>query len=152
MRSLLYIKQKDILISGAGDKDLRLWNMSTYKCEKIIRGVDCSGSNSLYQIDENKIFVGGNQIISLVNISRCVIEKQFQFSNMGNVNCFTRLRDGEIICGCENKGIFYVFNVEEKSFKMIKDSNIDKINDIVSINDETVISCSEDGTIRVWMY
>ena len=61
MRSLLYIKQKDILILGAGDKDLRLWNMLTYKCENIISGVDCSGSNSIYQIDENKNIVGGNQ-------------------------------------------------------------------------------------------
>ena len=87
-----------------------------------------------------------------VNISTCKIENKFTFSNMGNVNFFTRLRDGKIICGCENKGMFYVYDVERKSFRLIKDNNINKINDLVSINDEIVISCSDDGTIRVWMY
>ena len=31
--SLLYIKERDILISGSFDVTLHLWNMSTYQCD-----------------------------------------------------------------------------------------------------------------------
>ena len=34
VNSLLYIKERDIVISGSYDMTLRLWNMSTYQCIK----------------------------------------------------------------------------------------------------------------------
>ena len=47
--SFLYIKERDIMISGADDGTLRIWNMSTYQCEKVIKGVKCYSTNFLYQ-------------------------------------------------------------------------------------------------------
>ena len=46
--SLLYIKERDVIISGSRDKTLYLWNMSTYQCDKVLEGVDCTFPNSLY--------------------------------------------------------------------------------------------------------
>ena len=57
--SLLYIKERDILISGSSDVTLRIWNMSTYQCDKVIKGVRCCFTNSLYQIDKDRVIVGG---------------------------------------------------------------------------------------------
>ena len=45
--SLLYIKERDMMISGADDTLLLLWNMSTYQCETVIEGVHCCSPNSL---------------------------------------------------------------------------------------------------------
>ena len=45
--SLLYIKERDVMISGSDDETLRLWNMSTYQCENVIEGVECSSTNAL---------------------------------------------------------------------------------------------------------
>ena len=56
--SLLYIKERDIMISGSWDGTLRLWNMSTYQCDKVIERVGCYSTNSLYQIDKNRVIVG----------------------------------------------------------------------------------------------
>ena len=53
VKSLLYMKERDILISGSWDETLRLWNMSTYQCDKVIKGVRCYCHNSLYQIDKD---------------------------------------------------------------------------------------------------
>ena len=37
--SILYIKERDIMISGAYDRTIRLWNMSTYQCDRVIEGL-----------------------------------------------------------------------------------------------------------------
>ena len=64
------------MISGAKDETLRLWNMSTYQCDKVIEGVDrCFTHNSLYQIDKDRVIVGGANSFSIVNIDKCIIEK-----------------------------------------------------------------------------
>ena len=47
VNSLLYIKERDIMISGSSDGKLCLWNMSTYQCENVIEGVECSSTNAL---------------------------------------------------------------------------------------------------------
>ena len=60
--SILYIKEKDIMISGSLDRTIRLWNMSTYQCMKVIEEVECIDNNSLYQIDNDRVIVGGDKI------------------------------------------------------------------------------------------
>ena len=37
--SLLYIKERDVMISGSWDETLRIWNMSTYQCITVIKGI-----------------------------------------------------------------------------------------------------------------
>ena len=150
VRSLLYIKEKDIMISGANDNTLRMWNMSTYTCDNMINGVNCSGTNALYQIDENTIIVGEYQKFTIVNISRCVIENICQNKTLYYVNCFLKLTDNLILCGCDN-GIFYLYNKNTNKGKIIKDDDENKkINDLLPLNDETFISCSGNCPLRVW--
>ena len=60
VNSLLYMKERDVMISRSYDVTLRIWNMSTYQCDKVIEGVDCCCfNNSLYQIDKDRVIVGG---------------------------------------------------------------------------------------------
>ena len=83
--SLLYIKERDMMISGSDDDTLRLWNMSTYQCENIIKEVDSCSLNSLYQIDKDRVIVGGYNIFTIVNIDKCKIEKTIKDEAFGFV-------------------------------------------------------------------
>ena len=88
--SLLYIKERDVIISGSGEVTLRLWNMSTYQCDKVIEGVLCCFNNSLYQIDKDRVIVGGFISFSIVNIDKCVIEKTIiEAKSIGHVIVFS---------------------------------------------------------------
>ncbi|MDD6137147.1 MAG: hypothetical protein PUB54_08295, partial [Lachnospiraceae bacterium] len=87
--SLLYIKERDVMISGSGDDTLRLWNMSTYQCDKVIEGVRCCFINSLYQIDKDRVIVGGYKSFCVVNIDKCVIEKRIEDESLGYVFCLS---------------------------------------------------------------
>ena len=83
---------------------LHLWNMSTYQCITVIEGVDCCSTNSLYQIDKDRVIVGGYvNSFSIVNIDKCIIEKRIKDESLGDVCCFLKFRDNKtILCGCNN--------------------------------------------------
>ena len=58
--SILKLKKKDVLISSSYyDYILRFWNATTYQIITILEGVKCYKSNSLIEIDNNRIAVGG---------------------------------------------------------------------------------------------
>ena len=152
VNSLLYIKERDVMLSGSWDDTLCLWNMSTYQCDKVIEGVYYCSHNSLYQIDKDRVIVGGDKSFSIVNIDKCVIEKTINVKLLRYVDCFLKLRDNKtILCGCI-KGIFCFYDMNTEQYKITNDNHNDDITDILLIDDNTFLSCSIDGNIKVWRY
>ena len=45
--SLMYIKGKNIMVSGSNDRTLRLWAVQTYQCVTVIVGINCFLPNSI---------------------------------------------------------------------------------------------------------
>ena len=150
--SLLYIKERDIMISGSEDDTLLLWNMSTYQCMTVMEGVYCCWINALYQIDKDRVIVGGKNSFSIVNIDKCEIEKRIEDKSLGYVRCFLKLRDNKtILCGCRN-GIFFFYDMKREESRITKNNHNNNILDLLLIDDNTFLSCSKDKTIKVWKY
>ena len=148
--SLLYIKERDVMISGS--KTLHLWNMSIYQCDEVIEGVDCCLTNSLYQIDKDRVIVGGDKSFCIMNIDKCVIENRIDDESFEGVFCFLKLRDNKtILCGCGNR-IFCFYDMKTEHYKITKNNHNDAITDLLLIDDNTFLSCSDDTTIKVWRY
>ena len=140
------------MLYGSFDYTLRLWNMSTYQCITVIKGVDCSNTNSLYQIDKDRVIVGGANSFSIVNIDKCVIEKTINVKSIGYVRCFLKFRDNKtILCGGYN-GIFCFYDMNTEQYKITNDNHQFAITDLLLIDDNTFLSCSWDNTIKVWKY
>ena len=86
-----------------------------------------------------------------MNIDKCVIEKIIKDYSLGDVDCFLKLRDNKtILCGCPH-GIFF-YDMNTKQYKIINDNHNGNINDLLLIDDNTFLSCSFDGNIKVWRY
>ena len=140
------------MISGSWDGTLRLWNMSTYQCDKVIEGVDCCSTNSLYQIDKDRVIVGEHKSFCIVNIDKCVIENRIDDESFKGVDCFLKFRDNKtILCGCNN-GIFCFYDMNTEQYKITNDNHCYAISDLLLIDDNTFLSCSLDNTIKVWRY
>ena len=141
------------MISQSYDDTLRLWNMSTYQCDKVIKGVLCCLTNSLYQIDKDRVIVCGYDSFCIVNIDKCIIEKIIiEDESIGDVRCFLKLRDNKtILCGCDY-GIFCFYDMNTKQYKITKNNHNKAITDLLLIDDNTFLSCSRDSTIKVWRY
>ena len=87
--SLLYLEDKDVLLSGSLDKTLRLWNMSNYQCVTIINNVQCYSNNALYRIDNDRIIVGTDDKFSIVNIIA-----KMSFNTLDNMHVLSPLSYG----------------------------------------------------------
>ena len=149
--SIVYIKEKDIVISASSNGKLCLWNMSTYKSVKVIEGVECSSTNALYQIDKDRVIVGGMSSFCIVNIDKYAIEKIIKDEQMIYVHCFLQLRDKTSILGeCCYYGLFCLYDMKTKQYKIKNHKNT--VNDFLLIDDNTFLSCSWDKTIDVWKY
>ena len=57
----------------------------------------------------------------------------------------------EILCGC-GEGTFCVYNLSKGSYEMIQSEHTDSINNIIKLDDNTIVSCSSDNTLKVWKY
>ena len=94
------------MISGSSDDTLRLWNMSTYQIITVIEGIKCCFINGLYQIDSDRVIVGGFHAFCIVNIDNCIIEQTIRDGGFIHIRCFLKLRDNNtILFGC-NDGLF----------------------------------------------
>ena len=151
------------MISVSTEGLFRIWNLSAYQLMSVITNVlshdiswEYNENNSLYQIDKDRVIVGGVNEIYIVNIDKCLIEDIVKIiSNnytIRTVNSFIKLGDNKtILCGC-CVGLFCLYNIETKEYKITRKNHKGLINDLLQINNNTFLSCSFDKTIRVWKY
>ena len=125
--------------------------MSTFKVIKAIKGISCCSNNGLYQIDSDRVIIGSYNKICIVNIDKGSIESEIKDNKLGAVRCFIKLRDNKtILCGCD-KGMFCLLDLNTKEYTL-QENNSHTINDILSLSQELLISCSDDKTIKIWKY
>ena len=155
--SLLYIKEKDILVSGGFDYILRIYNMKSYQCINTINDIECYNPNSIYQIDKERIIIGGRDYITIVNIDKYVIENKIS-SQLCAVCSFVQLSDKKtVLCGCN--GHYYVPKdsyikeiKKEENFNLYELMIKRCINCFITTDENTFLSASDDGNIIVWKY
>ena len=152
VNSIIFLKGKDKLISGGNDNYICIWNISTYKCEIIMKGVSCSYSNGMIEIDNNTIMVGGEKTIVIINVDKNRIERKIKQNNINYVYSLMKLRDGKILCGCKT-GVLGIYNIKLNNFFFPNHkAHKSTITDLLRINTHQFISCSPDNTIKVWDY
>ena len=115
-------------------------------------------NNSLYQIDKDRVIVGGVNEIYIVNIDKCLIEDIVKIiSNnytIGTVNSFIKLGDNKtILCGC-CVGLFCLYNIETKEYKIIdtETSSIEKIYCLIRIDKHSFISYCNSKKVTLRHY
>ena len=146
--SIIQLKDKEYIISGSEDLTLRIWNISIYQCYSVIKGVECIYTNSLLEY-KNKVIVGGFQKITIVNLDKCIIEKEAINKDINRVNSLLHYKDGMILCGCVG-GFVCLFNVNDYKFTFQKTKlHSGQISCLLKINDNKIISSSYDNTIKI---
>ena len=98
-------------------------------------------------MNKDRVIVGGIEAVYIVDIDKYVIEKIIQDTTFGFVQCFLKLRI-TILFGCSG-GLFLFNEINTKQYNI---QNNDDITDLLMIDDNTFLSCSQDNTIKVWQY
>ena len=118
---------------------------------KIINDVECAWNNSLLEIDNNRIIVGGKNVITIVNISNDIIEHQIKKDELDYVFSLIQLIDGNILCGC-SYGLICLYDIK-LNILLFREEEIhnEYVFCLLNINKYQFIS-SSDNEIKVWEY
>ena len=143
------------MLSGSYESVLRVWNMPTYQCIAVIENVRWRTANGIYQIDNNRVIIGGMDSITAFNIDKYIIEDKIVDKFFNTMYCFLKLRDNKtILCG-NLIGRFCYYDINTKQYRITKDNKIficAYLTNLVKIDDNTFISSCQNKRIDVWNY
>lgn len=153
VNSIIQLKGKEILISGSGGDDgsLRIWCLKTYKCKKVLKNILCCYYNSMIELSNNRVAVGGENKIFIINTITFQTEQYIKNEVIGFVNSIIELRDGNLLGGFE-KGNLGLYDLNLNEIKMKETSHTKDISGLIQINKTMFVSCSYDKTVKVWSY
>jgi len=141
---------KKTLVSGSEDSSVRIWDIESNKCVKIIDLMIGAVSTVLYSNDEGIILCGGNEAKLLsVDTSTGLIGSTFNHHqdwircivNGGDKNIFVSSGDDSKIC---------IFNADkEDSILSTLEGHDDRVQSISYANN-TLVSGSDDSSVILW--
>ena len=125
-----------------------IWDLENYQCIRTIEEVDC---NSLLELANGTIIVGGCGEIIVINKDNYQIEKKIKSQEVAYLTSMIELRDENLLCGSE-EGELCVYDIHLKTIKIKEMAHTKSIPSLLVINNNKFISCSDDCTIKIWDY
>ena len=157
--SLLYLEDKNILISSGGD-GTKFWNLKKNETDfnninlsKSFQGTDCDLYGQLCRLNEDIIIVKGDNtpLLKLISISKKEIIKEIdnEFSCWG---ILVIVKKG-IFLTCGRDVHIKVYNIGNYQCLFTLKNAIDKkyfMKGITQISDKEIVAYNDDGFIRVF--
>ena len=149
--SILLFEKNNILISS-GESGTKIWNLKKYECIIYIKEAECYSNNVLKQIDNDRFIVGGKDdfIMKIISVKEKKIIKEID----NKFKCWG-------ICNINDKGVFLtggyskdirVYRSDNYDCIQIVNDNNDNVNGLIELNNGTIISYSDDKSIKIWSF
>lgn len=151
INTILYLKKKNVLVSGGNDDTFRIWNLDTLECDSVLEVTECVHQNTLIELDEDRVMFGSFKAIVIINITEKKVDKIINNDTLDFIWTFIKLRDGNILVG-NNDGLLSIYNLTTDEITPLK-KNLQKRRNIyylLNLNDHQFISCSQD--LKIWEY
>ena len=144
------IEMNDYIISVSDyiNDGLRIWNKSTYNSVKIIQLVYCCWFNGFEKLNNNTVLVGGNNIIFVVDFESSKVN-QIQDEKLRDALCFRVIRNDVVLVGCTLGNICYYNPLSNQIISKFS-LHAEDIYCLIEAEDNKIISCSEDKTIKIF--
>lgn len=147
--SIGYVKEKDVIVSASQDETCRVWKCDTYQCINVIKGFYTGASNSVYVMDGERVFIGGADQCSIINLEKAAIEVQVEEKKLELV-CSAVMIKEDIMLIASQSGILNLWNMKTNEFKQIKTNHQLRLQDVVKLNENTVLIATEEFTIDIY--
>ena len=155
--SIIQLKNKKIIsVTGKKDGMMKIWtldetNDNIIKQESVVNTF-CHCSNSLVEIDNNKVVIGAYEIIRIVNVKRKQIEAIIECHSNSLISSITVLNNGCIVSACEEGNIAIINPIFYDNLKTIELAHDMMIFSLCTLSNKSFCSSSKDGTIKVWTF
>ena len=154
--SILYIKEKNILVAGVKNKILT-YDLKDYKLiDTITVDIVDIGRKGIINIDNERLIIGGKNVLCVVNLVTKTVEEEWKNTHLLQMNVLIKLRDSQFILGGTDEGNFALYNVNTKEMRTITVA-VDgvcaiAICDLVNLDDNTIVMGNGEGNLRIWKY
>ena len=141
------VKCNDIYFAScSNDEDIRIWNFSTLKCEKLLKGhSDCV--LCLIKLMNGKLCSGGLDLtIKIWDWEKNICEATLE-DNKDWIKCLYQLKNEYILSGL-NDGTIKIWEKDKNINNLI--GHLGSVRGLCQINDQYFASSSFDNTIKIW--
>ena len=162
--SIIQLKNKKIISTSSKHNQgvMKIWTINSKEVNKgnleyqiikqeTINDVFCYCINSLVEINDNKIAVGGYRIIKIVNINTKQIILNIKCHN-SLISAMTVLNDGTIVAASEEGNLAFINKINYRFLKFIESAHDMIVFSLCCLDDHTLCSAAKDGVIKVWNY
>ena len=168
--NILKINRNEIVSAATNANYIIFWNINTLKEYKKISNIVCNWNrNSMKMINNNTLFIGGDNYngIYLIDVVNYQLTSRINIEKVASVSSIITLNNGNILIGCKKEKkageedisytyslIEYKYNSKKKILNRVK-SNMDAHNNIITglikLNNNEIVSCGLDKTIKFWI-
>ena len=139
VKSLLYIKEKKILVSATDT--ITFWNVNTFqKVAMISTGV--VNENSLFQFDNDLLLAFTDNSAKIIDMNK--LEIKDTINELKDIYSVMKLRNGTLLLS-NSDGEHYLFDIKKKELYELLSLPKEKIIDFVSLGDSSFITYSNDS-------
>lgn len=149
VRSIIQIKDGRIVSGSYYDNTLRIWNSEKYVCVKIFEGINCCSRNSILELNDDKLVIGGTGGVTVVGLKNYNVLRSIK-AGYEICSCLMLLPDGSFFLASDNN--LFHWDANFKTISKKKRVHEGAILGIVSINDKCFATCSADKTIKIWKF
>ena len=148
--SILQLKNQEKLLAAYPIKnEIGLWNITNYECEKVYGEVNCCYVNSMIQLDDKKIAIGGITLLTVFDMEK--EEKEVHLLNRTLITSLRKIDEDNLLFGTK-EGVIGVYKIKTKEVGLISKVHNDCISDIVLNEKNSVITTSWEGDVKKWKY
>ena len=147
--SMIELRQKNVIVSGSDDNEIRFWDSLSYGCRKILKNIPCFSFDSLKEGDDIKIISGGFCEINIIGYSMMQVEATIRSKLWRDVTCISNKEEEGMIFGTSEGKIFFL-EKNELGTKMLESNAHELAVNWILVVQGKVFSCSQDTTIKVW--
>lgn len=162
--SIIQIKDGKILSTSSKNNIgiLKIWTLDLTKSndgkdkyeiinQETLNNIFCHCINSLVELNDNKVAVGGYKIIRIVNINTKQILLNIECHN-SLISALVVMNDGCIVSASEEGSITILNKNNYKNLKCIESAHDLIIFSLCCLDDNILCSAAKDGVIKVWDY
>ena len=149
IKSIIQLSDSRIVsVSSFNENILIYWNIKNGEKEKILHNINCSSSNSLIELPNYKIAVGGKCEIFIINNLNYQIETVIK-AHYSFVNCLILYNETLLSCSEDGNIKQWDLNTFQCISSKLKAHN-NYIITLLELNDDVIISSSDEGLIKIW--
>lgn len=147
IRAILLTRDNRIISCGEDDV-VSFFSLPTLQLKRRIKEIECSSSKALIQLSHNAIAVGGDAIITIMNIINYQTLMKIVW-DYGRIISLMKINDDILLCGFDYFEMKQIDICKRKVYD-ITEGHDDKVTCISVMENEKIATASHDSKIKIW--